>query len=196
MYLIVILLAACWIFRRRLAKLLPRCAALARRVQQMREPIADFIRGEYRAPRKPEPAVQEGCTRPQPAHMTRPAMTCHPLLKYVPVEAMQQAPTCVPVSKLPFRIGRSPGCDLTIDDQTLSQTHFEIIARGESYGVRNLSETNGLVLVNEQTQRIGVRIQEAGRIQMIDPACGYLRFWAGGQFFQLTLADFRAPAIM
>lgn len=194
MKLILILLALCLLFRRRIIQLIPRCAALAGRLHELRGPVADLIRGQA-APRAAG-APHNAATCQKPAHATRPALVCHPQLKYVSVDAMQAAPTCVPVSKLPFRIGRSRSCDLTIDDQTLSQAHFEIIARGESYGVRNLSETNGLVLVNEQTQRIGIRLREAGRVQMIDPACGYLRFWAGGQFFQLTLADSRAPAML
>lgn len=193
--IVLLLLAACLLFRRRLVQLFTRGAAFAAKLGKLRKPVAALIREEYHPQRKPGAKTPtSACTRP--AQATRPAAVCHPLIKYVSIDAPQAPPTCVPVSKLPFCIGRSKNCDLSIDDQTLSQTHFEVIARGENYGVRNLSETNGLVLVNEQTQRIGVRLKEAGRVQMIDPACGYLRFWAGGQFFQLTLSDSRAPALM
>lgn len=189
MYVVLLLLAAAFLFRRPLAQALGNRAELAGRVTRLRKAAADFLLGKD-APRAGE------TTRPQPSHATRPAPSCHPQLKYVAAEAAQDAPHCVSISRLPFRVGSARNCDLCIDDATLSHAHFEIFARGECYGVRNLSETNGLVLVNEQTQRIGARLKERGLVQMVDPARGYLRFWAGGQFFQLSLADFRAPELM
>lgn len=148
---------------------------------------------------KPAPAGAVsgyGATRPQPVYATRPAAVCRPLLKYVSIDAPNAQPNCVSLGKLPFKVGRAAGCDLSLADDTLSHEHFEIIVRGDSYGVRNLSQTNGIVLVNEETERIGTRLCESGRIQMIDPELGYLRFWAGGLFFQLSLTDSRAPNLM
>lgn len=167
---------------------------------EMREHVGKRIRP------KPIPTTANGCdphfgaahaaTREQPMHTTRPASVCRPQLKYLPIDDPQAEPHAVPLSRIPFKVGRAMSCDLSIQDDTLSHEHFEIIVRGESYGVRNLSTTNGIVLVNEETNRVGTRLCEAGRIQMIDPELGYLRFWAGGLFFQLTLADSTPPSLM
>ncbi|EOQ35581.1 FHA domain-containing protein [Butyricicoccus pullicaecorum] len=193
MLILLCALIACLIFRRQLMHILDtlpeRAAAWKERLSALCAPLVDVVRKEYVRP-------DRGVTRPTNPTATRPAALHPPQLKYIPADDPQAAPVCVPVLSLPFSIGRAHGCDLSIDDQTLSHTHFEVFACGDNYGVRNLSKTNGIVLVNEQTQRIGACLRESGQVQMIDPAYGYLRFWAGGQFFQLTLVDSSAPPIL
>lgn len=200
MLILLCALIACLIFRRQLVQILDtlpeRAAVWKERLSALCAPLVDVIRKEYARPNREHARPDRGATRPTNPTATRPAALHHPQLKYIPADDPQAAPVCVPVLSLPFSIGRAHGCDLSINDQTLSHTHFEVFACGDSYGVRNLSKTNGIVLVNEQTQRIGACLREAGQVQMIDPACGYLRFWAGGQFFQLTLVDSSAPPVL
>jgi len=49
----------------------------------------------------------------------------------------------VPITSLPFRVGRSPGLELTLHSQAVSTEHAEIYAGEASLRVRDLNSTNG-----------------------------------------------------
>jgi pSer/pThr/pTyr-binding forkhead associated (FHA) protein len=46
-------------------------------------------------------------------------------------------------------IGRSPECDIFLDDVTVSRRHAELIAEGERFVIRDLGSLNG-TFVNRQ----------------------------------------------
>ena len=94
----------------------------------------------------------------------------------------------IPVSKLPFRVGARADCDYVLDNDTISREHFEFFR--DAYGelcVRNLSRTNGIIPINEQSGLLDEPILEPGRVIPIDRETGTLRFWAGELFFTLAL---------
>jgi len=49
----------------------------------------------------------------------------------------------VPITSLPFRVGRSPGLELTLHSQAVSTEHAEIYVGEASLRVRDLNSTNG-----------------------------------------------------
>ncbi len=49
----------------------------------------------------------------------------------------------VPISALPFRIGRRPGLGLTLPADSVSKEHAEIYQQGEALRLRDLRSTNG-----------------------------------------------------
>ena len=55
----------------------------------------------------------------------------------------------VPVTRLPFRIGRRPGIELTLHSRAVSTDHAEIYDDGSSLRLRDLRSTNG-TFVNRQ----------------------------------------------
>ncbi|MDY2970218.1 MAG: FHA domain-containing protein [Butyricicoccus pullicaecorum] len=94
----------------------------------------------------------------------------------------------VPVDHLPLCVGARSDCDCVIDNDTISRQHFEIFR--DAYGevsVRNLSRTNGIVPIDEQTGNLEEPILQPGVVIPIDRDTGTLRFWAGELFFTLRL---------
>lgn len=94
----------------------------------------------------------------------------------------------IPVGALPFRVGARADCDYVLDDDTISREHFELFR--DAYGelcVRNLSRTNGIIPINEQSGMLEEPILEPGQVIPIDRETGMLRFWAGELFFTLAL---------
>lgn len=92
------------------------------------------------------------------------------------------------VDHLPFRVGARSDCDGVVDQDTLSREHFEIFR--DAYGevsVRNLSRTNGIIPIDEQTGRLEEPIVTPGVVIPIDRTKGLLRFWAGEVFFTVSL---------
>ena len=63
-------------------------------------------------------------------------------------------PKRVPVEQDLFTIGKDPGCDLVLQDRTVSRRHLEIEKQGGTYFVRDLGSTNGTMID-------GTRIKEA-----------------------------------
>ncbi|NOZ86999.1 MAG: FHA domain-containing protein [Deltaproteobacteria bacterium] len=51
-----------------------------------------------------------------------------------------------PISKSRVVIGKSPDCDVTIPDVTVSRQHFEIVNEGGRYLIKDLGSTNGTEL--------------------------------------------------
>ena len=43
----------------------------------------------------------------------------------------------------PYRIGRSPECDVFLDDVTVSRRHAELQRAGETFTIRDLGSLNG-----------------------------------------------------
>lgn len=52
----------------------------------------------------------------------------------------------IEVSRFPFRIGRSPACELRISDRMVSRIHCELTVQDEAIFVRDLHSKNGTLL--------------------------------------------------
>ncbi len=57
-----------------------------------------------------------------------------------------------PINASPFRIGRSPSCDMTLGSRQVSQHHAELHQRGESLWLRDLRSTNGTFVNRKRVQ--------------------------------------------
>ncbi len=55
----------------------------------------------------------------------------------------------VPLHPLPFRIGRRPGLELVLEDESISKVHAEIYADGDGLRVRDFESTNGTFVNGE-----------------------------------------------
>ena len=56
----------------------------------------------------------------------------------------------VPINKIPFRIGHSEDCHLSLSSKTISRYHAEIIQENNSLFIQNLSSGNGTYLNNKK----------------------------------------------
>jgi DNA-binding SARP family transcriptional activator len=59
----------------------------------------------------------------------------------------------VPIEKRNFTIGRSPECDLVLDDDQASRRHAELVATVDGYFVNDLGSTNGTKVGGEFVSR-------------------------------------------
>lgn len=94
----------------------------------------------------------------------------------------------IPIDHLPFRVGARSDCDCVLDNDTISRQHFDVFR--DAYGevsIRNLSRTNGIIPIDEQTGNLEEPILEPGFVIPIDRETNQLRFWAGELFFTLRL---------
>lgn len=94
----------------------------------------------------------------------------------------------IPIDHLPFRVGARADCDCVLNNDTISRQHFDVFR--DAYGeisVRNLSHTNGIIPIDEQTGNLEEPILEPGFVIPIDRDTNQLRFWAGELFFTLRL---------
>jgi pSer/pThr/pTyr-binding forkhead associated (FHA) protein len=79
-------------------------------------------------------------------------------------------PLRVPLSTLPFRLGRSSTCHFVVLSKEVSKEHAEIFRVGNEYRVRDLRSTNG-TFVN------GARITEAPLASNACIKLGEEAFW-------------------
>lgn len=62
-------------------------------------------------------------------------------------------------------IGRSPACDIVIDDAFLSAEHAEIVWTGDEWLLRDMESTNG-AMVNERVTRETVTLRAGDVVQL------------------------------
>lgn len=164
-----------WLFARELAVDRERPPRPAGRPQRRARPAA----APHRAAR----------TDPDQTQYIRPSAAPRPTEIALSYAADVDSPAYpIPVSKLPFRVGARADCDYVLGNDTISREHFELFR--DAYGelcVRNLSRTNGIIPINEQSGLLDEPILEPGRVIPIDRETGTLRFWAGELFFTLAL---------
>ncbi len=55
-----------------------------------------------------------------------------------------------PLEKSEVVVGRSPICDIIINQRTISSKHFHIVKNGESYYIEDMGSTNGTYLNNKR----------------------------------------------
>lgn len=63
----------------------------------------------------------------------------------------------VSISRLPFRVGRRPGLDLTLPSTSVSTEHAELYDRGGQLRVRDLDSTNGTYVNRRRISDEGLR---------------------------------------
>lgn len=63
----------------------------------------------------------------------------------------------VPICRLPFRIGRRPGLDLTLPSASVSKVHAEIEQIGDSLRLIDLRSTNGTFVNRERVTSIALK---------------------------------------
>lgn len=73
----------------------------------------------------------------------------------------------LPLSKLPFRVGRRPSVELTLPRHTISGVHAEFYQLGEKLFLRDLKSTNG-TFVNGQRLNGSCQLQENDLVQFSD----------------------------
>lgn len=54
-------------------------------------------------------------------------------------------------------IGRDPGLDITLDDDSVSRTHCQLVRDGDAWVVEDLGSTNGTYLAGQSVQRSPIR---------------------------------------
>jgi pSer/pThr/pTyr-binding forkhead associated (FHA) protein len=59
----------------------------------------------------------------------------------------------IPIEKRTFTIGRSPDCDLVLDDDQASRRHAELVATVGGYLLNDLGSTNGTKVGGEFASR-------------------------------------------
>jgi len=60
------------------------------------------------------------------------------------------------VYDVPFRIGRSDSCELTIDNDYVSRIHAEVVFENGTWGIRDLNSSNGLYLDGRHVHHVWV----------------------------------------
>lgn len=68
----------------------------------------------------------------------------------------------VPLSRLPFRIGRSPVAELVLESPRVSKLHAEIDENGRGYVIRDLGSRNGTFVNGERI--LGERVLQVGDV--------------------------------
>lgn len=67
--------------------------------------------------------------------------------------AVEDRPDRIPVGRLPFTIGRDVGCDLVLDDKTVSRRHAQIERAAGVYFLQDLGSSNGLLINDQAVER-------------------------------------------
>jgi hypothetical protein len=95
-------------------------------------------------------AIRATPEAPAPTRDDRPAIDRTQVISAVPASGLQLvvraggAPgMSIPVQGTRLTAGRSPNCDLTIDDSTVSREHAAFVRRGPAWWVVDLGSTNG-----------------------------------------------------
>jgi EAL domain-containing protein (putative c-di-GMP-specific phosphodiesterase class I) len=63
----------------------------------------------------------------------------------------------VPIDRLPFRIGRRPGLELTLPSASVSKDHAEIDQNGDSLLLKDLRSTNGTFVNSERVSSMALK---------------------------------------
>jgi pSer/pThr/pTyr-binding forkhead associated (FHA) protein len=86
------------------------------------------------------PDALPGPTSPLPRDTATVTVTRGPLLA---------APHTVPITSATVTIGRHPGCDIVLDDITVSRTHAELRRTGDGITITDLGSLNGTYVNRE-----------------------------------------------
>ncbi len=63
-------------------------------------------------------------------------------------------------------IGRSPDCDVFLDDVTVSRTHAELTRDGERYRIHDLGSLNGTFVNKQRIEGDSVELQDDDEVQI------------------------------
>jgi hypothetical protein len=116
------------------------------------EAVEDAVRppGARRHPDRLPADAPAGPSDVAPARDNRPAIDRTQVISAVPAAKLQlvvrsgnAAGASIPVQGTRLTAGRSSGCDLTIDDSTVSREHAAFVRRGPAWWVVDLGSTNG-----------------------------------------------------
>ena len=118
----------------------PRLRASAR-VSPRRRRLSASAPGARPAPKEPAPAEAA------PEAPAKPAGPRFILYENKKVKAVY------PVDKPEMLIGRSPECDIHIDEQTISRVHARVTAKPDKFVVEDLNSLNGTYINNDAIKR-------------------------------------------
>ncbi len=63
-------------------------------------------------------------------------------------------------------IGRSPDCDVFLDDVTVSRTHAELVQNGERFTIKDLGSLNGTFVNRSRIEADETEIQDDDEVQI------------------------------
>ena len=73
-------------------------------------------------------------------------------LKFTVIDPSGQ-PSPLAVTRSPFRIGRSPGCELSLHDNRISRNHAQILCEDRKYFIEDCGSRHGLFVNGERVER-------------------------------------------
>jgi len=107
----------------------------------------------------------------------QPGAAPPPSLGVLQVQAPDQPVQAVPLRRLPFTIGRGPGCDLVLSDPQVSRAHARIYLQGGTFILEDLGSTNGTLVNSRPVKRAILRPGDRIRVGQttIGVGTGYVK---------------------